>query len=252
MRINLNGRAALVVGGTRGLGAGIARILAQAGARVGVTSRSEQDARSAADTLNRDLDTDRVIGLAMDVNDVAGVNRGVAAYHGWAERLDILVNCAGVALTCEAARITEADWDMVLDTNLKGTFFTCQAAFGYMCGNGGRIINIASALGLVAGGSVASYCASKAGIIHLTRALAYEWAQHNITVNSIAPGYVLTDMNREILSKPAVQQRLVAQTPLQRLGQVEDVAQAVAFLADPDNTFMTGQVVVVDGGWTIH
>lgn len=251
MDVDLRGQTALVLGGSKGIGEGIARKLAQSGAKVGITSRSAGSACSVAAALNEEIGTVRVVGIGLDVSDVPGISAALSGFHAQ-HGLDILVNSAGIASTRSAEELTEAEWDSVLDTNLKGTFFSNQAAFRLMKGRGGRIINIASALGLIVNGKLASYCASKAGMIHLSRALAFEWATEGVLVNAVAPGYVITDMNREILSRPSVQERTVRQIPMGRLGLIDDVVRAVLYLADPANTFVTGQVLVVDGGWTIH
>ncbi|HYF80674.1 MAG TPA: SDR family oxidoreductase [Symbiobacteriaceae bacterium] len=251
MDIDLRGQTALVLGGSKGIGEGIARKLALSGATVGITSRSAESARKAAFDLNEQTGAGQVVGIGLDVSDVNAISPALSAFHEQ-HGLDILVNSAGIAFTRTAEEMTEAEWDSVLDTNLKGTFFSNQAAFRLMKGRGGRIINIASALGLIVNGRLASYCASKAGMIHLTRALAFEWASEGVFVNAVAPGYVITDMNREILSKPSVQERMIRQVPAGRLGLIDDVVRAVLYLADPGNTFVTGQVLVVDGGWTIH
>jgi len=250
---DFTGQHALVVGGSRGIGKAVALALARAGATVGVTSRRQEAADAAAVELNGQLGVERASGWAADVTDVAGLRAAMDACARRWGRVDILVNSAGVASTVRAIDIEEADWDAVLDTNLKGAFFAAQAAARIMREHGGgRIINIASVFGLIVRSGVSPYCASKAGLIHLTRALALEWARFGILVNAVAPGYVLTDMNRDFLSQPQVMDRLVSETPLRRLAEVDDVADAVCFLCSPQSRFMTGQVVVVDGGWTLR
>ncbi|MBO8141387.1 MAG: SDR family oxidoreductase [Firmicutes bacterium] len=252
LAMDLTGQCALVVGGSRGIGAAVALALARAGAQVGVTSRSADGAAKAERELNRQLPNGRITGWTMDVTragDAARIIREFAEHTG---RLDILVNSAGTAITRFALDIAEEEWDAVINTNLKGSFFTCQAAARIMrTQGGGRLINIASVLGLVVRGGVSPYCASKAALIHLTRALAYEWARYGILVNAIAPGYIVTDMNRDVMSDPTVMNRLVSETPLRRLADVSDVGAAACFLASPYSSFMTGQVLVVDGGWTL-
>ncbi|HLT58671.1 MAG: glucose 1-dehydrogenase [Limnochordales bacterium] len=251
--VDLTGQCALVVGGSRGIGHGVALALARAGATVGVTSRRQEAADAAAATLNDQLPAPRVSGWAADVTDVAGLRAAVAACAEKWGRLDIVVNSAGVAGTELAIDLEESDWDAVLDTNLKGAFFAAQAAARIMRDQGGgRIINIASVFGYIVRSGVAPYCASKAGLIHLTRALALEWARFGVLINAVAPGYVLTDMNRDFLSQPQVMDRLIKETPLRRLAAVGDVADAVLFLSSPQSQFITGQVIVVDGGWTLR
>lgn len=250
--LELLGQTVLVIGGARGLGAGIAVALARAGAHVGITSRRQDAANRAAEALNVKLGSEQVIGVGLDVTRVQEMRKVLGDFAAQAGRLDVLVNSAGTAVTRRALELEESEWNSVLDTNLKGAFFASQAAAGVMKEQGGgRVINIASVLGFVVRGSLSPYSASKAALIHLTRSLAYEWARYSILVNAVAPGYVLTDMNREVLSQPAVMDRLISETPLRRLTSIEDVAGTVFYLCSPAATAMTGQTLAVDGGWTL-
>ncbi|MPM94766.1 NAD-dependent glycerol dehydrogenase [bioreactor metagenome] len=165
--------------------------------------------------------------------------------------IDILVNNAGTSSTKRAEYITEEEWDRVIDLNLKSIFFLSQAVGKVMMEHkGGKIINIASMLGLVAIKGVLPYCVAKGGLIQMTKALALEWARKGITVNALCPGYVITDINRENMSRPEVMEKLVAQMPLGRCGEVAEIAQGALFLACEGSSYMTGQCLVLDGGYT--
>ena len=244
MKIDLSTRTALVTGGSRGIGRSIAEALVQAGARVAIFGRDGAKAQAAAATLGKD---DRARGYACDVSVAADVERAVAAAEQELAPIDILVNNAGVTKDNLLFRIGEADWDTVLDTNLKAAFLTTKlVARGMIKRRWGRIINITSVVGLTGNKGQANYSASKAGLVGFTKSVAKELASRNVLVNAVAPGYVDTELTRTISDE--AKQALQAAIPLARLGQGSDIAGTVLFLASDFASYITGQVLVVDGG----
>src|SRR5215210_1324577 len=241
------GRVALVTGGGRGIGRAIALHLARDGVAVAVNYRGSE---AAAAEVVRQIEADggRAVALAADVA-VAGeatrlVNDAVARLG----RLDILVNNAGITRDNLAMRLSEEDWDAVLDTNLKGAFFCAKAALRPLlkAREAGRIVNISSVAGLVGNAGQANYAAAKAGLLGLTKSLAREVASRGITVNAVAPGFVTTEMTDALPEE--LREAAVKMIPLGRFGAPEDIAEAVAFLASPAARYITGQVLSVDGG----
>jgi NAD(P)-dependent dehydrogenase (short-subunit alcohol dehydrogenase family) len=245
LSFRLDGKVALVTGASRGLGAGISDALKQAGATVVGTSREWGSAEQVAGRLGS-------VPVAMDVSNVASVRAGVDRVASEYGRLDILVNNAGLNVPQGVLDVDEASWDAVLDTNLKGTFFCAQAAARHMVdrGEGGRIINVASQAGVVGIEERSAYGASKAGVVLLTKVLAIELAQHAITVNSVAPTFIATELTRTTLENPAWRERVLSRIPLGRVGEPEDVAAATVYLASPAAALVTGHTLMVDGGWT--
>jgi 3-oxoacyl-[acyl-carrier protein] reductase len=244
--VELNGQVALVTGGSRGIGRAIAQALAEAGARVAVVARDQ----GRADAVAQALPGGGHVGAAADVADAASVAALFARVEKELGTPDVLVNNAGVTRDNLLMRLKDEDWDQVLDTNLRGAFHTIRAASrGMMKKRGGRIINITSVVGLTGNKGQANYAASKAGLIGLTKSVAKELASRGILVNAIAPGYIETDMTAEL--PDAARDGLMSQIALGRLGKPEDVAAVVRFLAGPGASYMTGQVLVVDGGMVI-
>lgn len=248
---SLAGDVALVTGGGTGLGRAIALALAAHGADVAVTELPGKTelAESAAEEI-RGLGR-RAAAVPLDVTDLSSVDRLVPAVVDALGRLDVLVNNAGLNIQRHALEVSEEDWDRVLDVNLKGLFFCSQAAGRHMVKNGGgRIVNIASQMGLVGYWRRAAYCSSKAGVVNLTRVLAIEWAQHGITVNAIAPTFVLTPLTEPMFEDAAFKADVVSRIPLGHLADTGDVANAAVYLASPAAKMVTGQTLAVDGGWT--
>jgi 3-oxoacyl-[acyl-carrier protein] reductase len=242
MHIDLTGRVALVTGGTRGIGRSIAGTLAECGARVAVVGRDQARADAAALEIGKGAQ-----GFGCDIADVAQVNAVIDAVEKAFGSLDILVNNAGLTRDNILLRLKDDDWDAVLNANLRGAFATIRAATrGMMKRRWGRIINISSVVGLVGNKGQANYAASKAGLIGLTKSVAKEFASRNILANVIAPGFIETDMTAAMT--PEARAALSGPIPLERLGTPQDVANAVAFLASEQAAYITGQVLVIDGG----
>jgi NAD(P)-dependent dehydrogenase (short-subunit alcohol dehydrogenase family) len=249
-RFDVPGQVALVTGAARGLGRAIALTLANAGADIALGLRdATADAGLVAEieALGR-----RVLPLQMDMTRVEEVRAGITATVERLGRLDILVNNAGVAPENPAEAVVEDDFDHTLAVNLKGTFFASQAAGRVMIQHGyGRIVNIGSQAGAVALPGESVYCMTKAAIAHLTRCLAVEWGRHGITVNAVAPTFVHTPGTEEFLADPAQRADVVERiAALHRIGEPMEVAGAVLFLVSPAASLITGEVMLIDGGWT--
>jgi 3-oxoacyl-[acyl-carrier protein] reductase len=242
MKIDLTGRTALVTGSTRGIGRAIAETLAGAGARVAVVGRDQGKAADAADKVGRDAR-----GFACDVGDPASIVALVEDVEKAFGQIDILVNNAGLTRDNILFRIKDEDWDTVLDANLRGAFVAIRAASrGMIKRRWGRIINIASVVGITGNKGQANYAASKAGLIGLTKSVAKELGSRNVLVNAVAPGFIDTDMTAAMT--PEARASLSGQIPLERLGSPQDIAGVVTFLASEHAAYITGQTLVVDGG----
>ncbi|RLK45613.1 SDR family NAD(P)-dependent oxidoreductase [Cupriavidus plantarum] len=243
--LSLHGKRALVTGASSGLGAHFARRLAEQGAEVVLAARRVD----ALEQVARQLEPHGGARcVALDVTDAASRAAMVEA----AGPIDILINNAGLVREGAALRHSEADWDLVIDTNLKGMFFVAQAlAPGMRERGGGSIVNIASILGLRQAGGVVSYAVSKAGVVQLTQTLALEWARHGIRVNAIAPGYIDTELNRDFWRTDAGR-ALITRIPQRRLGQLEDIDGPLLLLASDASRYMTGAVIAVDGGHLVN
>ena len=243
--IDLSGKTAFVTGSTRGIGLAIAQALHGAGARVAVVGRDAERARAVAGGLG-----DRAIGVACEVQNADQVTAAIAAAESALGPIDILVNNAGLARDNILLRLSDEDWDAVLDANLKGAFHTTRAVIkGMMKRRAGRIINMTSVVGLTGNKGQANYAASKAGLIGFTKSVAKEYASRNILVNCIAPGFIETDMTASLPDEARAS--LLEEIALGRLGRPEDVAGTVLFLASDLAAYITGQVLVVDGGMVI-
>ena len=242
MQIDLTDRVALVTGSTRGIGRAIAEALAAAGARVAVVGRDLPRAERAATEIGRGAK-----GFACDVSDTAAVSALVTDVEASFGAIDILVNNAGLTKDNLIMRLKDEDWDTVIDANLRGAFASIRAASrGMMKRRSGRIINISSVVGVIGNRGQANYAASKAGLIGLTNSVAKELASRNIQCNAVAPGFIATDMTAALGDEQ--RQALERQIPLERLGSPADIASAVVFLASDHAAYITGQVLVVDGG----
>jgi len=246
MRIDLTGKVALVTGSTRGIGRAIAEMLAAAGAQVAVTGRDQLRADAAAAEIGSAHHV-TVRGYACDVGETAQCTALVEAVERDFGRLDVLVNNAGLTRDNLIMRLKDEDWDQVINANLRGAFATCRAASrGMMKRRSGRIVNLASVVGLMGNKGQTNYAASKAGLIGLTKSLAKELGSRGVAANVVAPGYIDTDMTAAM---PAdARTALSASIPLERLGTPADIAGMVTFLASDQASYITGQVFVVDGG----
>jgi 3-oxoacyl-[acyl-carrier protein] reductase len=240
--IDLSGRSALVTGSTRGIGLGIAESLAAAGARVAVVGRDLARAQGVAETIGQGA-----MGFACDVSEVAQVNTLIDDVEKAFGAVDILVNNAGLTRDNIMLRLKDDDWDAVINANLRGAFASMRAVTrGMMKRRRGSIVNISSIVGLIGNKGQTNYAASKAGLIAMTKSVAKEFASRGIRANVVAPGFVDTDMTNAL--SPEARSTLSAQIPLERLGTPADVAGAVTFLASDLSAYITGQVLVVDGG----
>lgn len=247
---DLRGHCALVTGASGAFGAHFARVLAGAGASVVLAARRVATLEALAAELA--AGGAQVATVPLDVTSAASVQAAFAAVPTALGTPDIIVNNAGITGIRPALEVSEADWDSVVDTNLKGCFLVATEGARRLvaAGRGGTVINVASVLGLRNAATVTPYAVSKAGLIQLTKQLALEWARHGIRVNAIAPGYFLTDINRDYLQS-AAGQALVKRVPQRRLGEVEDLGGPLLLLASEASRFMTGAVISVDGGHAV-
>ena len=245
---SLEGRVAVVTGGTSGIGRALSLGLADAGADVIASARrKEQVDKTAGEIEARGRKTLR---MASDVSDRSTLEALLAAVLESFGKVDILVNCAGTIKRTPTLDMPEAEWTNILNTNLTGTLRACQVFGRHMLERGyGRIINIASLNSFVALSEVAAYAASKAGVASLTRSLAVEWSKKGVTVNAVAPGVFRTDLNAQLLDSTPRGQELLMRTPMGRFGKTEELIGATVYLASDAASFVTGQILVVDGGF---
>jgi len=246
--LSLEGKTAVVTGGTSGIGLALSLGLAEAGADVVATARRQEQVDAAAGEV--EARGRRTLRVASDVCDRASLENLAAAALETFGKVDILVNCAGTIKRTPTLNLAEEEWNNILNTNLTGTLRACQVFGKHMLERGyGRIINIASLNSFVALTEVAAYAASKAGVSSLTRSLAVEWSKKGVTVNAIAPGVFLTALNEKLLNSTPRGQELLMRTPMGRFGKTEELIGAAVFLASDGASFVTGQTLPVDGGF---
>lgn len=246
---DLEGKSVLVTGGSKGIGRSIALAFAELGANVTIVGRNLDSLESTRkEMLVKSPGSSAIQADLSDINETRRVADMTAERYG---SIDVLVNNAGINIAKPAFEVTEDDWDKVLDLNLKSAFFMCQAAGRHMQQQGGgKIINIASQMAFVGYYNRAAYCSSKGGLVQLTKALAVEWAPHRINVNAVAPTFVETEMTSGMMEDPAFMEEIRSRILLGHPSKPEDVNGAVLFLASAMSSFVTGDTIKVDGGWT--
>jgi NAD(P)-dependent dehydrogenase (short-subunit alcohol dehydrogenase family) len=245
--LDLSQKVAIVTGASQGIGREIALCLARWGAQVTLAARNTE---RLADTARLVQETGgKACVVTTDITSAQQIQTMVDTTLERFGHIDVLVNNAGIMQQQPLLELTESDWHRVLDTNLTSMFLTCQCVGKhFVAQQQGKIINIASHWGFIGVSNVAAYCASKGGVVQLSRALAVEWARYNITVNVVAPGYIATEMNAEARHAEGLRNYMLRQIPLRRFGEPEEVGHTVAFLSSDAANFITGQTLVVDGG----
>lgn len=246
---SLLGKTAIITGAGRGLGRAMAVALAEAGADVALAARSKDQLEAV--TAEIEQRGRRALAVPTDVTDATAVQNLVDTTVARLGRLDILVNNSGVIDSTPLLEQDPAEWDRVMDTNIRGTYLATRAAGAHLVAQGsGKIVNIASNFAFKGVANHAAYCASKAAVVSFTRAMAVEWARHGVQVNALAPGYFATDLNAELRADPDALATVLRAVPARRMGEAHELAAWLLLLAGPASDFMTGETVVVDGGQT--
>ena len=250
--MKLTGKVAIVTGGGKGIGKGIATAFAREGAKVVVASRSQDVIEAVAQGIKNA--GGEAAAVCVDVRKVESINELVQKTVDRYGRVDLLVNNAGITMGCASEDLSPEDWRTAMETDLYSVFFASQAAARVMIPQGGGgIINISSVNGILAAPRRAAYCASKAAVNELTKVLAIEWADRNIRVNAIAPGYVRTELVQDVIDKGAISlEAILRRTPQHRIGEVDDIAGLAVYIASDQSSYMTGSIVNIDGGWLAY
>jgi NAD(P)-dependent dehydrogenase (short-subunit alcohol dehydrogenase family) len=248
---DLSGKVAVVTGGASGIGRGIAEGLAEAGASIVIGSRRREDCANACREI-REQTGESTLPLRCDLTDLNSIDRFVHEIIEGMGHIDILVNNAGTITEKPILEMQEADWDRMLDTNLKGVFSLTKAVAEKMVarGQGGKIINVASTAGVIAWPKMSAYCASKGGCIQLTKVMALEWAKHDIQANAILPGYFLTPMSEQFVSSNKGSEVIASEIPLKRVARPDEIKGLAVLLASAGSSFITGAAFTIDGGQT--
>ncbi|MBU0457761.1 MAG: glucose 1-dehydrogenase [Nanoarchaeota archaeon] len=250
--MKLKNKVAVITGSRRGIGFGIAEEMAKEGAKIVISDIDQKECEKACKTLEKRYKT-KTLAVKCDVSNKNEVDNLIQQTIKKFKKIDILVNNAGIARFGSISDKDEKDWDLTIDVNLKSVFLCTKAAVPYMIKQkSGKIISLASIAGFVGFDSISDYCASKGGVIAMTKELALELAKYNINVNAIAPGIIETKMTEGMLKDKKQREGLLAQTPLGRVGKPADIGKSAVFLASKDSDFVTGHTLVVDGGWLAH
>ncbi len=248
---DLSGKVAVITGGSKGIGKDIAGMLAEHGADIVLIARSEQELEQAAEEI-RATSGRKVLPISSDLTDVSSIPHVVDRIVEEFGQINILVNNAGVNIPKPALEVTEQDWDTVMDLNLKSVFFLSQAVGRHMIERrSGKIINMSSQMAFVGYYKRSAYSSSKGGVTQLTKALAIEWSSYQVNVNAVAPTFIETPMTRPMLEDEQFKKDVLSRIPLGRLAKTKDLFGAVLYLASGASDMVTGQTLVVDGGWTV-
>ena len=249
MAIDVKNKSVIVTGSTKGIGKAIAEAFAEAGANLTIVSRNQDDCDRIAGELSGKYGV-KALPVSGDITKIVNIENIVEKTAEEFGSVDVLVNNAGSAVTKASVDLTEEDWDSVIAIDLKAVFFCSQIAGRKMIEQKkGKIISIGSALGFIGEKRLLPYCCAKGGVLQMTKTLGIEWARYNVQVNVVCPGYVITDLNRDLLTDEKISTRLLSHIPMRRFGETVEVAEAVVFLASDASNYMTGQSIILDGGW---